>query len=154
MQLELPPFSHFTPSLLVFTTLLLAAAWGWSIWLLATRISEVRVLPAWAWVLLLILVPLPTTVVFLLVGAPPITSQAWRTAGLAVVVGLLVVVGVVAVQQIGIMDCRTVHRTEVCSMASRSYMVPVWIAALAMAVVVGLRSWRRRPRSVSIAQPT
>ena len=66
MQLQLPPFSQFEPALLVVLTIVGAAAWGWSLFLLATAPANVKRLPVWLWAVLLVLVPFVTAPLFLL----------------------------------------------------------------------------------------
>jgi hypothetical protein len=154
VQIELPPFSQFWPSLLLLLTLGLTAAWGWSLWLLVTGWGRVRGLPAWLWAVLLIVVPIVTAPLFLLVGAP-ISSRARRAAAVAAAAALVVTVGVVAIQQIGIMDCRVAHDrlTEVCVMEPRSDALPIVLGVLA-AIIIGIlvqRPWRtpRMPKPLA-----
>ena len=144
MQLQLPPFSQFVPSLLLLLTVGWVVAWVWSVGLLATRSENVRGLPVWLWAVLLVLAPV-TAAVFLLVGAP-VSRRARKGAAVAAMTAVLVTVGVVAIQQIGILDCRVARRdplTEVCEMAPRSTTLPVALGVLA-AIVVGAFVVRRR----------
>ena len=142
MQLELPPFSQFSPSLFLLLALGFAAAWAWSLGLLATGSGGVRLLPVWLWGVLLLVAPVVSVPVFLLIGSPPNSAHARRAAALASITALVVTVAVVAIQQIGIMDCRIVHRTGVCEMEPRSTMLPVALGILA-AIVVGTFVARR-----------
>ncbi len=150
MQLELPPFSQFTPSLLVLLTVLWVAAWGWSVLLLITRSNGVRGLSLWLWVVLLVFAPMVSAPVFLIGGAP-ISAQARRAAVIAAATGVVITVTVVAMQQIGIMDCRVVHRTQVCEMEPRSDVLPV---AVGMAAAIGAGAFMmRRRHSTPMPQP-
>ncbi len=79
VQLQLPPFSQFEPALLLVLTLVGAAAWGWSLFLLATAPANVKRLPVWLWAVVLVFVPFVAAPIFLLVGAP-ISSRARRAA--------------------------------------------------------------------------
>jgi hypothetical protein len=142
MQLELPPFSQFSPSLLILFALGFAAAWGWSLGLLATGAGGVRVLPTWLWAVLLLVAPVVSVPVFLLIGSPPTSARTGRAVCLAAITALVVTVAVVAIQQIGIWDCRIAHRTRVCEMEPRSAMLPVVFGVLA-AIVVGTFVVRR-----------
>jgi hypothetical protein len=142
VQLELPPFSQFSPSLLLVLTLVWTAAWGWSLGLLATGSGGVRRLPVWLWTVLLVIAPVVTAPVFLLIGAP-ISSRARRAAVIAVMTAVVVTVVAVAIQQIGILDCRIAHRSQVCEMEPRSVLLPVGLGFLA-AIVVG--TFLVRPR--------
>lgn len=147
MQLELPPFSQFVPSLLLLLTLGWTAAWVWSVWLLATRSEDVVGPPVRLWAVLLVLAPVVTAPVFLLVGAP-ISTRTRRGAVYAAVTAVAVTVGVVAIQQIGIWDCRSVRKdplTEVCEMAPRSTTLPLALAVLSAIIVAALVIRRRNP---------
>jgi hypothetical protein len=143
MQLELPPFSQFSPSLLMLLALGFAAAWGWSLGLLATGSGGVRLLPVWLWAVLLLVAPVVSVPVFLLTGAPPMSPEARRAAVLAAIAALVVTVAVVAIQQIGILDCRVVHKSQVCVMEPRSASLPVLFGVIA-AIAVGTLVVRRR----------
>ncbi len=148
MQLELPPFSQFVPSLLLLLTLGLAAAWIWSVWLLATGSDDVRFLSVWLWPVFLVLVPIVTPLVFLLIGAPVTSSRARHWAAIAAMTAVVVTVAVVAIQQIGILDCRVARRdplTEVCEMAPRSTTLPVVLGLLAAMLVVAFAMRRGHP---------
>ena len=145
MQLELPPFSQFSPSLLMLLALGFAAAWAWSLGLLATGSGGVRLLPIWLWGALLLVAPVVSVPVFLLIGSPPDSAHARRAAALAAITALVVTAAVVAIQQIGIWDCRIVHRTGVCEMEPRSTMLPVALGILAAIVVGTLVVRRPRP---------
>jgi hypothetical protein len=139
MQLELPPFSQFEPSLLLLLVFGWTAAWIWSVSLLATGSHGVRRLPAWLWAVLLVLVPVVTAPVFLLIGAPVNSSRARRWGAIAAMTAVVVTVAVVAIQQIGIMDCRVAPKdrlTQVCTMATRSATLPVLLGLSAAIVVV------------------
>jgi hypothetical protein len=154
MQLELPPFSQFSPALLLLLALGWTAAWGCSLWLLATRSGGVRRLPVWLWAVLLVIAPIVTAPVFLLIGAPPISSRARRAAVIAVMAAVVITVVVVAIQQIGSLDCRIAPRdplTQVCEMEPRSVALPVGSGVLA-AIIVGTFVVRRR-RPARTPQP-
>jgi hypothetical protein len=142
MQLELPPFSQFSPSLLMLLALGFAAAWGWSLGLLATASGGVRLLPVWLWAVLLLVAPVVSVPVFLLIGSPPTSSRARLAAAVAAITALIVTAAVVGIQQIGILDCQIAHKTRVCEMEPRSAMLPVALGVLA-AIVVGTFVVRR-----------
>jgi hypothetical protein len=149
VQLELPPFSQFSSSLVLLLAVGLTAAWAWSLWLLVTGWGRLRGLPAWLWAVLLIFAPTVSTPAFLVIGAPTDSSRARRAAAIAALAGVVVTVVVVAIQQIGIMDCRGGVRGGVCEMEPRSDSLPVVLGVLA-AVIVGIlvrRPWytARRP---------
>ncbi len=146
MQLELPPFSQFEPSLLLLLVVGWVAAWIWSVWLLATESEGVRFLPVWLWAVFLVLVPVVTAPVFLLIGAPLSSSRARRWAGIAAMTAVVVTVAVVGIQQIGILDCQVAAEdplTRVCWMEPRSATLPVVLGLLA-AIVVAAFEMRRR----------
>jgi hypothetical protein len=148
MQLELPPFSQFEPSLLLLLVFGWAATWIWSVWLLATGWDDVRFLPVWLWAVFLVLVHVETAPMFLLIGAPVSSSRARRGAAIAAMTAVVVTVAVVAIQQIGIMDCRVAPKdrlTEVCEMAPRSATLPVVLGLLAAMLVVAFAMRRRHP---------
>ncbi len=65
---------------------------------------------------------------------------------------VIVTAAVVAIQQIGILDCRTAPDglTEVCEMAPRSTMVPVAAGILTAIAVGGFVVLRRRPRGLGV----
>ncbi len=146
MQLELPPWSQFQPMLLELVVYGWIAAWVWSLWLDATRSHEVKGLPAWAWALILVIAPL-TAPLFLALGAP-ISPRTLRKVALAAAIAVVAAVVVVAIQQIGIMDCRIADhgRTRVCEMEPRSMLLPLVIAA---AVFVGSIPFLRQRRSAA-----
>lgn len=155
MQLELPPFSAFVPPLLLMMVLGGTAAWGWSLGLLAMEPDGTRLLPAWLWTVLLVIAPIATVPVFLVIGAPPISSRVWRAVAAAATVAVIVTGLVVATQQIGILDCRTVARdpmTEVCEREPRSEVLPVGLGVVAAFVVGTLVGRRRGPGRA--AQPS
>jgi hypothetical protein len=149
VQLELPPFSQFTPSVLLLLGVGAVAAWGWSLGLLAGTPERARFLPVWLWAVLLVIVPGMSVPVFLLIGSPPIPRRTWRAIAMAVAAALVVTIGVVAIQQIGIMDCRVVRHTGVCEMEPRSTWLPIGLGIAAaifvgtLALVRGHRGWRR-----------
>jgi hypothetical protein len=148
MQLQLPPFSQFVPSLLLLLVLGWTAAWIWSVWLLATGSEGVRRLPVWLWAVFLVLVPVVTAPVFLLIGAPVNSSRARRWGAIAAMTAVVVTVAVVGIQQIGILDCRVAPKdrlTEVCTMAPRSATLPVLVGLSAAIVVVAFAMRRRHP---------
>ena len=61
---------------------------------------------------------------------------------------VVVTVAVVAIQQIGIMDCRVARKdrlTGVCEMAPRSTTLPVVLGLLAALLVVAFAMRRRHP---------
>ncbi len=151
VQLQLPPFSQFEPPMLLVLTLVGAAGWGWSLYLLATAPANVKRLPVWLWAVLLVLVPVVTTPMFLLVGAP-ISSRARRVVAVSAVTAVLVTTVVVAIQQIGILDCRTAADglTGVCEMEPRSTMLPVAAGILGAIVVGGFALLRRRPGGLGV----
>jgi hypothetical protein len=154
MQLELPPFSQFVPSILMLLVIGWTTAWVWAVWLLATGSKSVRYLPVWLWAALLVLAPIVAAPAFLLIGAPLTSSRARREAAIAAVTAVVVTVTVVAIQQVGIWDCRIAREdplTEVCEMAPRSTMLPVVLgvaAAIAVGVVLSLR--RRHARTPQV----
>ena len=150
MQLELPPFSQFIPSLLMLLTVLWVAAWGWSVLLLITRANGVRGLSIWLWVALLVFAPMVSALVFLIGGAP-ISARARRAAVVAAATAVVVTVAVVALQQISIMDCRVVRRSQVCEMEPRSDVLPVAVG-MSAAIGAGAFMMRRRP-STPTPQP-
>jgi hypothetical protein len=149
VQLELPPWSQFQPLLLQLVVYGWIAAWVWSLWLDATRADEVKGLPAWAWALVLVLMPL-TVPLFLALGAP-ISTRALGKVVLAAAIAVIAGVAVVAIQQIGIMDCQIVDhgRTRVCTMEPRSMLLPLVIAAIAFIGAIPFLRERRpaAPRS-------
>ena len=151
VQLQLPPFSQFEPALLLVLTLVGAAAWGWSLFLLATAPADVKRLPVWLWAVLLVFVPFVAAPMFLLVGAP-ISSRARRAVAISAVTSVIVTTVVVAIQQIGILDCRTAPDglTGVCEMAPRSTMVPVAAGILTAIAVGGFVVLRRPPRGLGV----
>jgi hypothetical protein len=148
VQLELPPFSQFSPSLMLWLTFGLTAAWAWSLWLLITGWDRLRGLPAWQWAVALIVAPIVSAPAFLVFGAPADSSRVRRVAATALLAGVVVTEVVVAIQQIGITDCQVVRvahhgATGVCWMEARSDSLPVLLGILA-AVIVGilvLRPW-------------
>jgi hypothetical protein len=141
VQLELPPFSQFSPSLLLLLAVGLFAAWVWSFGLLMAGSSEVRRLPVWLWAVFLVVAPFVSGPLFLLFGAP---ARARRAAAVAVASAVVVTVGVIAIQQIGIWDCRTVRGSGVCEMEPRSVLLPVAVGVWAGIVAAVLVGWRRR----------
>jgi hypothetical protein len=148
MQLELPPFSQFEPSLLLLLVVGWVAAWIWSVWLLATEPEGVRFLPVWLWAVFLVLVPVVTAPVFLLIGAPLSSSGVRLWAAIAATTAVVVTVAVVGIQQIGIMDCRVAKEdrlTGVCEMAPRSTTLPVVLGLSAAILVVAFAMRRRHP---------
>jgi hypothetical protein len=146
VQLELPPWSQFQPMLIELVVYGWIAAWVWSLWLDATRADKVKGLPAWAWALILVIVPLAVPV-FLAVGAP-ISARAVGKVVLAAAIAVIAGVVVVAIQQIGILDCRIVDhgRTRVCTMEPRSMLLPLVISAIAF---VGAIPFLRERRSAA-----
>ena len=153
MQLELPPFSQFSPTLLSLLVLGWAIGWAWSLFVCAARSDEVKHLPAWAWALMLLIAPV-TVPLFLAVGAP-ISQRGGRAIGVAAVAAVVVAVGVVALQQIGIMDCRVVDHglTRVCEREPRSTLLPLALAIAAAALAGGAVMGRGRRSSRMTTTP-
>jgi hypothetical protein len=153
VQLELPPFNQFTPSLYLLLAIAGVAAWGWSLGLLAAAPARTRFLPAWVWGILLVLLPFVTVPVFLVAGGPSISRPTWRAIAMAVAAAILVTIGVVAVQQIGILDCRVVRHSRVCEMEPRSLSLPIALG-IGAAVSAGTLALARRPRPRPAASAT
>jgi len=146
MQLELPPLSQFLPSVWLLFTLGFVAAWGWSVWLLATGRSGVRLLPVWFWAVLLVIAPIVSVPLFLVFGASLSSSPSRRAAAIGAIAALVATVAVVAIQQIGIWDCRVASEdplTRVCEMEPRSILLPVAFGILS-AIAVGILVMRRQ----------
>jgi hypothetical protein len=102
----------------------------------------------WLWAVFLVLVPVVAAPVFLLIGAPVISSRARRWAAIAAMTAVAVTVAVVAIQQIGILDCRVTPKdrlTRVCEMAPRSTTLPVVLGLLAAIVVIAFAMRERHP---------
>jgi hypothetical protein len=143
MQLELPAFSQFSPSLLLLLAFGVVAAWGWSLGLLASAPRSLRLLPAWAWAIALVVAPIVAVPLFLLFGVPPLSRRTWVAIEIAVVAAIATTVAVVAIEQIGIVDCRVVHASQVCEMEPRSALLPVGLG-IAAAIFVGTIALERR----------
>jgi hypothetical protein len=121
--------------------------------LLASSPARTRFLPAWLWGILLVLLPFVIVPVFLIAGSPPISRRTWRAVAVAVGAAIVVTVGVVAIQQIGIMDCWVIKRTGVCVMEPRSTLLPV-ACGVAAALSTGTLALVRRRRSAPAALAT
>jgi hypothetical protein len=148
VQLELPPFSRFDPALIVLVGFIGAAVWGWSVFVLATKPGSVRRLPVWVWAILLVIVPFVAAPTFLLIGAPKASSRARRAIAISAIAAVVVTTGAVAIQQIGIVDCRIApdRLTQVCEMEPRSTLLPVAIGVVA---AIGIAAFILRPRRPS-----
>lgn len=148
MQLALPPFSQFQPALFLLLELGLTATFGCSLWLLLTTAPDrIRRLPYWLWLVLIVIVPVVAPAMFLLFGAPSSSARLRRAVALAAIGAVVVTVTVVAIQQIGIWNCRLAPGdplTRVCELEPRSELVPVVSGVLA-AILVGTATRRRRP---------
>ena len=154
MQLELPPASDLTPTLIWLGALACLAALTWAFGLLAGDPRHTRIAPAWVWAVLLVVAPFVAVPVFLVAGAPPIPPRIWKLVGLACAVAVVVTVGVGGLQQIGRLDCRMTGdngrdlQVSVCEKEARNELLPAGIGAAAGVAAGALAGRRRDPRDV------